>query len=128
MKDLAEFGRYLKAQRELRGVSRDDLARTTRISPGLIAALEEDQAQKLPDQVFVQNYVRSYAKAVGLPEEEALDLLLSVPGILPPTEQSPILLESKRRSQAYRVLAIVTVVAIVLGLALWWWKATGRMP
>ena len=128
MKDLAEFGRFLKAQRELRGLSREELSATTRISPGLIVALEEGQPEKLPEQVFVQNYVRSYAKAVGLSEEEVLNRLLAIPGILPPTEQSPLLQETSRRSDAYRTLAIMVVALIVGALALWWWKASGAAP
>ena len=123
MTDLAAFGRFLKEQRELRGLSREELARTTRISPGLIVALEEGQAEKLPEQVFVQNCVRSYAKAVGLPEEEVLNRLLAIPGVLPKTEQSPVLLESARRTQAYRVLAVVVAVLIAGALALWWWQS-----
>ena len=122
MADLAEFGRFLKQQRELRGLSREEVAQTTRISPGLIAALEEGQSEKLPEQVFVQNYARSYAKAVGLNEDEVLNRLLAIPGVLPPTEQSPVRLESSRRSHAYKVLAGVVVLLILGGIALWWWR------
>ena len=125
MSDLAELGRYLKQRRELRGMSREELSRTTRISPGLIVAFEEGQADKLPEQVFVQNFVRSYAKAVGLSEEDVLSRLLVIPGVLPPTEQSPIWIEAKRRSQAYRALAILVVVLIAGAIALWWWKRAG---
>ena len=127
MTDLAEFGRFLKQQRELRGLSREDLSRLTRISPGVIVALEEGQTEKLPEQVFVQNYVRSYAKAVGLPEDEVLSRLLAVPGVLPPTEPSPVLLESSRRKDAYRALVVVVLVAIVGLLALWWWSAAAKL-
>ena len=86
MKNLADFGRFLRQHRELRGLSREDVARTTRISPALIVALEEGQSGRLPEQVFIQNYARSYAQAIGLPEDEVLNQLLAVPGILPPTE------------------------------------------
>ena len=125
MKDLAEFGRYLKEHRELRGLSREEISRTTRISPGLLAALEEGQSEKLPEQVFVQNYARSYAKAVGLPEHEVLEKLLAIPGILPATERSPVLLESSRRSQAWRVVALLVALLAAGALALWWWKSAG---
>lgn len=124
MDDLTEFGRFLKQHREGRGLSRDDLARITRISPGVIVALEEGQTERLPAQVFVQNYVRSYARAVGLVEQEVLNRLLAVPGVLPPTEQSPALLESSRRTHAYGSLAILVVVLLLGAVALWWWKAS----
>ncbi|MET0401105.1 MAG: helix-turn-helix domain-containing protein, partial [Cystobacter sp.] len=41
--DYVEFGKYLSQQRELRGLSRDEVSRVTKISPSLLAALEEGQ-------------------------------------------------------------------------------------
>lgn len=125
MEDLGALGRYLQQQRELRGLSRDDVAKATRISPSLVAALEEGQAERLPEPVFVQKHVQAYAKAVGLPEDDVLNRLLAIPGFLPPTERSPQLLEASRRSSAYKGLGLL-VIAIALGaIALWWWKISG---
>ncbi len=45
--DHVEFGKYLSQQRELRGLSRDDVARETKIPPTLIAALEAGQVERL---------------------------------------------------------------------------------
>ena len=124
MPDLAELGRFLKAHREQRGLSREELARTTRIAPALIIALEEGRADRLPAQVFVQNCVRSYARAVGLREEDAVDRLLAIPGMLPPTEQSPARLETSRRTHAYKVLVVLGLIAVAF--ALWWWGYSPR--
>ena len=70
--DYLDFGRYLQLQRELRGLSVDDVARQTKISPTLVSALESGQAERFPERVFVLNYVRSYAQAVGLKPDEVL--------------------------------------------------------
>ena len=128
MKDLVQLGQYLQAQRELRGLTRDDLARITRLSPSLIAALEEGQAERLPEPVFVQKHVQAYAKAAGLPEDDVLNRLLAIPGFLPPTERSPQLLEATRRSSAYRGLAVFIALTVLGVLALWWWKLVGGKP
>ena len=125
MKDLGDFGRYLQQQRTLRGLSRDDVAKSTRLSPSLVAALEDGQAERLPEPVFVQKHVQAYAKAVGLPEDDVLNRLLAIPGFLPPTERSPQLLEATRRTSAYKGLAIFLALLALGALALWWWKVSG---
>jgi len=70
--DFADFGRYLSQQRELRGVSREDVARLTRIPLNLLIALEMGQVERLPGRIFVLNYIRAYARAIGLEAEEAV--------------------------------------------------------
>lgn len=122
MKDLGDFGRYLQQQRELRGLTRDDVAKSTRLSPSLVAALEDGQAERLPEPVFVQKHVQAYARAVGLPEDDVLNRLLAIPGFLPPTERSPQLLEATRRTSAYKGLAVFLALLALGVLALWWWK------
>ena len=66
------FGRYLSQQRELRGTSREALARATKIPPSLLEALEHGQVERLPERIFVLNYLRAYSEALGLDEEETL--------------------------------------------------------
>ncbi len=122
MKDLGDFGRYLQQQRALRGLTRDDVAKSTRLSPSLVAALEDGQAERLPEPVFVQKHVQAYARAVGLPEDDVLSRLLAIPGFLPPTERSPQLLEATRRTSAYKGLAVFLALLALGVLALWWWK------
>jgi cytoskeletal protein RodZ len=67
-----DFGRYLSQQRELRGTSREELARSTKIPPSLLEALEHGQVERLPERIFVLNYLRAYSEALGLAEEETL--------------------------------------------------------
>jgi uncharacterized protein (DUF58 family) len=46
-----DFGNFLRQQRELRGMSRDDVARSTRIPPTMVAALEDGQNDRFPELV-----------------------------------------------------------------------------
>lgn len=85
--DHADFGRYLSQQRELRGMSRDEVARATKIPPTLLAALEAGQVERLPERVFVLNYVRAYARVIGLEPEEAVLRYEEVDGL--PTATTP---------------------------------------
>jgi cytoskeletal protein RodZ len=118
---FADFGRYLTQQRTLRGLSRDDVAKATRIPPTLVAALEDGVPERLPERVFVLNYVRSYAAAVGLSPDEAVNRFHEIPGTLAPTEQSPVLLEQQRRKKAWVMMAVMGAVIALAFLALYVW-------
>ena len=60
------FGLLLRRARESRGLSLNEVAEKTRISPRWIQALEDAQLDILPAPVFVSGYLRSYARLVGL--------------------------------------------------------------
>ncbi len=60
------FGLLLRRARESRGMSLNEVAEKTRISPRWIQALEDAQLDILPAPVFVSGYLRSYARLVGL--------------------------------------------------------------
>lgn len=66
------FGAFLRRERELRGVSLDQIADETRILVANLKALEEDDRSRLPERVFVLGYIRAYAKAVGIDANEAV--------------------------------------------------------
>jgi cytoskeletal protein RodZ len=66
------LGRWLRSEREHRAISLAELAQTTRIPLRTLRALEDDRKEELPGEVFVRGFVRSIAKALGIPETEAL--------------------------------------------------------
>ena len=70
--DYATLGAYLKAVREHRGLTLNEVAHSTRIRRLYIAALEEGDRSALPSRPFAIGYVRSYAKALGLDGELAV--------------------------------------------------------
>ena len=111
--DYIEFGKYLAQQRELRGLSRDEVSEVTKISPSLIAALEEGQVERLPSRVFVVNYIRAYATVIGLSPEEAILRYEEVDKAAP--EPSPVVLEQERRRRAWLALSVLLVVVLGVG-------------
>lgn len=123
--DHVEFGKYLSQQRELRGLSRDEVSQVTKISPSLIAALEEGQMERLPARVFVVNYIRAYATVIGLAPEEAVLRYEEVDKAAP--EPSPAALERERRRRAWLALLVLLVVVLGVGgyVAL---VVTGKAP
>jgi cytoskeletal protein RodZ len=109
--DHVDFGKYLIQQRELRGLSREEVSRVTKISPSLIAALEEGQVERLPARVFVLNYIRAYADVIGLSPEEAILRYEEVDKATP--EPTPAVLERERRRRAWIGLGVVLVLLSV---------------
>ncbi|SVE22831.1 uncharacterized protein METZ01_LOCUS475685, partial [marine metagenome] len=72
MTEIEDFGSYLKAERELRGVPLDEISTTTRINIRFLMALENNQFDDLPGEVFIKGYIRSISKVIGSDENEML--------------------------------------------------------
>jgi len=68
------FGRYLQAIRIEKGLSLDAVSKETRIRLETLLQIEEEDFQKLPDEVFVKGFLRAYANAVGADGGEAIRL------------------------------------------------------
>ncbi len=69
---MGSFGERLRREREMRGVSLDDIAEATKIGTRLLRALEEEHFELLPGGIFNKGFVRAYAKYLGLNEDEAV--------------------------------------------------------
>jgi cytoskeleton protein RodZ len=66
------FGERLKRERELRGVSRNEVCTATRISSRFLEALEHEQWGTLPGGIFNRGFVRAVARFLGLDEDDLL--------------------------------------------------------
>ena len=75
---MGSFGERLRREREMRGISLEDIAEATKIGTRLLRALEEEHFDLLPGGIFNKGFVRAYAKYLGLNEDEAVaDYLLA---------------------------------------------------
>lgn len=63
-------GAFLKAVREYKKVSADEIINILKISRNYLTALEEDDFSKLPANVFVRGFVIQYAKAVRIDHDK----------------------------------------------------------
>lgn len=69
---VENFGSYLKHERELRGVPLEEIAEVTKVHIRFLEALENNEFDQLPGEVFIKGYIRSYAKVIGLDSEEMI--------------------------------------------------------
>jgi len=70
--ERARFCQYLRSRREARDLSLDDISRITKIPERSLVFLERGEFEKLPADVFVRGFLRSYATCVGLDADETV--------------------------------------------------------
>jgi hypothetical protein len=63
---------WLRTGRAQRGMRLEDVSKITKIQPRILERLEAGKLDGLPADVFVRGFIRSFAKCVGLDEDEAL--------------------------------------------------------
>jgi transcriptional regulator with XRE-family HTH domain len=63
------FGEHLRREREMRGVSLEEISAATRIGTRFLEAIENDQWDQLPGGVFNRGFIRSIARFLGLDED-----------------------------------------------------------
>lgn len=111
--DKVELGRYLAAQRMQRGRELRELAQATRIPASLLEALEYGDGERLPDRVFLANYLKAYAAELGLPLQELEARFYAAYGRA--EEVDPVALERVRRRRAL-VQAVIVGALVVAGI------------
>jgi len=120
---MDSFGEYLRKERESRSVSLEEISAATRIRKVFLEAIEDDDTDKLPAEVFLMGFLKAYASCVGLDKDEVLlqykrhlDGLKNVEEIAPPPKK-PLL--SRR-------LLIVSPLAIILIVFLFFYLYPGK--
>ncbi len=62
-------GIHLKNIREMKGITLDEISQKTRIRVSYLKALEEENFDQLPAEVFSRGFLKAYAKYIGLDPE-----------------------------------------------------------
>lgn len=112
-------GTRLRAARRQHKLAIEEVARELHLDAAVIEAIENDNQAALPAPIFVQGYVRSYARLVGLPEEE-LVRLYDAQGVQPPplSVARTNLRVPRQRRFATRHLRLAVLV-ILAGILVW---------
>ncbi len=66
------LGEKLREAREAKGISISEISEQTRISSLYLESIENDDYRALPGGIFNKGFVKSFAKYVGLDEQEAM--------------------------------------------------------
>jgi cytoskeletal protein RodZ len=69
---MSSYGLYLQTVRVEKGISIETVAAETRIRADILRAIEAEDHQHLPDDVFVKGFLKSFADAIGADADETL--------------------------------------------------------
>ena len=125
------FGEHLRREREMRGVSLDEVSQATRIGTRFLEALEGERWKDLPGGVFNRGFLRSIARYLGLDEEALVAEYAQATNDHPQVaEWAPSALDhtiEPRRESSRRLAFLLTLLILVsVGAGGWWaWTQYG---
>jgi cytoskeleton protein RodZ len=140
---LPSFGEKLKLEREKRKITLDQISSTTKIGTRMLQALEDEKFNQLPGGIFNKGFVRAYARAVGIDEDQAVSDYLEASGDAPSVRPDAAARESQadprhtpeenghleiRAEVASRQLpwGLFAVILLLIALALTFWSHRRR--
>lgn len=121
------FGEHLKRERELRGVTLEEVAAATRISPRFLEAIENEQWDRLPGGAFNRGFIRSVARYLGLDEENMVaEYALETKGL----DESSASAAAQGMPRDWRPMitgaVVLVVVIIILAVGIHYYRARER--
>jgi cytoskeleton protein RodZ len=129
---MGSFGDRLRREREMRGITLDEIAESTKISRKNLESLEKEDFDSLPGGIFNKGFVRAYARYLGIDEDQAVaDYASNSHEAPPPEDQFPLEIhekpDRKLNPRVPRWPLIGAVAAImVIGIGYTVWAKKGR--
>jgi cytoskeletal protein RodZ len=144
---MSSVGEILRRERLRTGLDLEKISQDTKISVRTLELIEGDQFEKLPGGVFARSFVRQYARAVGVDEDEIVAELEKA--LAPAPDPLPAMQEAAARQPEIRVprvarwggpgsglrsnsslpaLGLVVLVIVACGAAYTWWQKIARSP
>jgi cytoskeleton protein RodZ len=129
---MGSFGDRLRREREMRGITLDEIAESTKIARRHLEALEKEDFDSLPGGIFNRGFVRSYARYLGIDEDQAVadySAAATEPAEGESESKFPLDIPERgpelnpRRSTLPLILALVALVAV---LAVFWARTRSR--
>jgi cytoskeletal protein RodZ len=119
--DVATVGERLRAAREAKGLSLEDVAAQTRIPQRHLESLEQAEWDKLPAPTYTTGFAKSYATAVGLDRTEIGEQLRAEMGgqRMAPTPEVFEPADPARTMPKWLVFGAIAAVAVLVLLMSW---------
>ena len=112
---MATFGENLRREREMRGVTLEEISASTKISVRFLKALEDEDLGRVPGGIFTRSFVRAYAKYLGLDEDH---VMAEYHLLVPPTGDNDISRIAKTRPMPQREGSRGPVLAVLVAAVL----------
>ena len=115
-----DFGSYLKSERELRGVTLDELHSKTMIPVRFLLALENNQFDELPEEVFIKGYIQSISKVIGAQEDDVLSTYMDIKNTAPSIDtNNPSTLDQKHSTLDPKFIFVLSLIILFLSGIAW---------
>ena len=114
---MDSLGSKFQAARESQGATLEQMSSRIRIQVPYLQALEEEAFDRLPERVFTKGFIRSYARALNLDEEDCLRLFAErFPAFSKETEKTLIFLkkDDEEKERASRILVVLLIGGMIL--------------
>lgn len=124
---MGAFGDRLRREREMRGITLNEITESTKISRRHLEALEGEHFEQLPGGVFNKGFVRAYARFLGIDEDQAVADYSAASNEQPePEDKFPLEIHEEpkrelnpRRSKVPLVFALAALVGVLVGYGFW---------
>ncbi len=114
------LGEKLRQAREERGITISEVAEQTRISALYLSCIENDDYRTLPGGIFNKGFIKSFAKYVGVDEQEALQDYASLVAnasneiVDEPKTYRPQVLTDERNSSNLPTIIVAVLILILM--------------
>src|SRR5262249_37502087 len=124
---MGVFGDRLRREREMRGITLDEITESTKISRRHLEALEGEHFDQLPGGVFNKGFVRAYARFLGIDEDQAVADYSAASNEQPePEDKFPLEIHEEpnrelnpRRSPLPLVFGVAALAGVLMGYFFW---------
>lgn len=128
--NIADMGAALKAEREKRGLTLDEVVEQLKINSRLLRAIEDGDTASLPPPAYIKGFIRSYARLLGISETElqakpaaAAEPEPAAPAQQPADDKLELATPERRKSGGKGLLLLLLLCA--LGAGIWWGVDSG---
>jgi cytoskeleton protein RodZ len=124
---MGAFGDRLRREREMRGITLDEITESTKISRRHLEALEGEHFNQLPGGVFNKGFVRAYARFLGIDEDQAVADYSAASNEQPEAENKfPLEIHDEpnrqlnpRSSKLPLIFAVAALAGVLVGYGFW---------
>lgn len=125
---MSQLGERLRTARERQGITLAQVAAETRILQRYLLALEDGDYHQLPGDVYTRGFVRNYARYLGLPADELIELYRQERGFSEPIKIVPVTSTPRIRGLFIpSFFGVFFVVLALVGLSYLALSATNRI-
>jgi cytoskeleton protein RodZ len=123
---MKSLGEYLRAERQARGISLEQIFADTRISIKMLQAIEEWNVEQLPAPVLIKGFLKAYAEKIGLNPEEVIveyqNLIEAVGDHQEGMEEFHQRLQPQSSNK--KLLVLVIALTLLTGLIFFWYRTS----